>query len=65
MQPYKGNLTIPTIHNELCVGCGGCEYICPVRPFRAIYVDGNPVHLQAKVTEEKEEKKVKVEDFGF
>ena len=65
MQPYKGNLTIPTIHNELCVGCGGCEYICPVRPFRAIYVEGNPVHLQAKVTEEKEEKKVKVDDFGF
>jgi polyferredoxin/Fe-S-cluster-containing hydrogenase component 2 len=65
MQPYKGNLTIPTIHNELCVGCGGCEYICPVRPFRAIYVEGNPVHLQAKVTEEEEEKKVKMEDFGF
>jgi len=65
MQPYKGNLNIPTINHELCVGCGGCEYICPVRPFRAIYVEGNPVHLQAKVTEEKEGKKVKVEDFGF
>ncbi|MDE3145345.1 MAG: 4Fe-4S binding protein [Bacteroidota bacterium] len=65
MQPYKGDLNIPTINNELCVGCGGCEYICPVRPYRAIYVEGNPVHLQAKVTEEKETKKIKVDDFGF
>jgi len=65
MQPYKGDLNIPTIINELCVGCGGCEYICPVRPYRAIYVEGNPVHLQAKVTEEKENKKIKVDDFGF
>ncbi len=65
MQPYKGDLNIPTIINELCVGCGGCEYICPVRPYRAIYVEGNPIHLQAKVTEEKENKKIKVDDFGF
>ncbi|HEX3024228.1 MAG TPA: 4Fe-4S dicluster domain-containing protein, partial [Chitinophagaceae bacterium] len=65
MQPYKGDLNIPTINNELCVGCGGCEYICPVRPYRAIYVEGNPVHLQAKVTEDKETKKIKVDDFGF
>lgn len=65
MQPYKGDLNIPTIDHDLCVGCGGCEYICPVRPFRAIYVEGNPVHLQAKVTEEKDDKKVKVDDFGF
>lgn len=65
MQPYKGDLSIPTINYDLCIGCGGCEYICPVRPYRAIHVDGNPVHLQAKVTEDKEDKKIKVDDFGF
>ena len=65
MQPYKGDLRIPTINNDLCIGCGGCEYICPVRPFRAIFVNGNPVHKKARVAEEKHEPKVKVDDFGF
>lgn len=65
MQPYKGDLRLPTIDHDLCVGCGGCEYICPVRPFRAIYVDGNPVHLTAKVPEQQEQKKVELNDFGF
>jgi polyferredoxin/Fe-S-cluster-containing hydrogenase component 2 len=65
MQPYKGDLSIPTINYDLCIGCGGCEYICPVRPYRAIHVDGNPIHLLAKVVVEKAQKKIKVEDFGF
>jgi ferredoxin len=65
MQPYKGDLRIPVIDQDLCVGCGGCEYICPTRPYRAIYVVGNPVHKQAKIPEEKEQKKIEVKDFGF
>ncbi|MDR1341498.1 MAG: 4Fe-4S dicluster domain-containing protein, partial [Prevotellaceae bacterium] len=40
MVPYKDSLTIPQINVEICVGCGGCEFICPVRPFRAIHVEG-------------------------
>ena len=65
MIPYKGGLTIPTIDTRICVGCGACEYICPVRPVRAIYVEGNRVHQEAKpfVTEVKEE--IKEYDFGF
>ena len=27
-----------------CIGCGACEYYCPVRPLSAIYVDGYDVH---------------------
>ena len=65
MVPYKNELTIPSINTEICVGCGGCEYICPARPFRAIYVEGNPVHLQAKHFKEAEKKEVKLDDFGF
>jgi ferredoxin len=65
MQAYKGDLRIPVIDQDLCVGCGGCEYICPTRPYRAIYVVGNPVHKQALIPEEAEQKKVEVNDFGF
>jgi polyferredoxin len=65
MIPYKNGLTIPHIDANICVGCGGCEFICPVRPKRAIYVKGNIVHQQAAAfaVEEKEEKEIT--DFGF
>ncbi len=48
MVPYKDGITIPETDQDLCIGCGACEYICPTRPYRAIYVDGNKVHQQAK-----------------
>lgn len=31
---------IPVINDELCIGCGACENLCPARPFSAIYVEG-------------------------
>lgn len=34
---------IPAVDTEKCIGCGHCEYVCPSRPFSAIYVEG---HLQ-------------------
>lgn len=37
-------LSIPVIDTEVCIGCGACEYLCPARPFSAIYVEGNEVH---------------------
>ncbi|HPR73160.1 MAG TPA: 4Fe-4S binding protein [Bacteroidales bacterium] len=48
MVPYEGNLRIPETNTEICIGCGQCEYACPVTPFKAIFVDGNPVHQVAK-----------------
>ena len=36
---------VPAIDNERCIGCGKCEYICPARPFSAIYVEGNNTHI--------------------
>jgi polyferredoxin len=65
MVPYKGTLTIPQIEAELCVGCGGCESICPVRPVRAIVVISNPIHQTAQLPEKEEVKEFDVDDFGF
>jgi len=38
------SLKTPAIDKELCIGCGACEYVCPARPFSAIYVEGNIRH---------------------
>ncbi|HSP41773.1 MAG TPA: 4Fe-4S binding protein, partial [Luteolibacter sp.] len=48
MVPWKNGLTMPEVDPDLCIGCGGCEFICPVRPHRAIVVDGLPAHERAK-----------------
>jgi ferredoxin len=47
MIPFEGTLVIPEVTSDICIGCGACEYACPVTPFKAIYVDGNPNHLAA------------------
>jgi len=38
------SLQIPVINESACIGCGACEYVCPSRPFSAIYVEGHEVH---------------------
>ena len=35
---------VPAINEAACIGCGACEYVCPSRPFSAIYVEGHEVH---------------------
>lgn len=66
MVPYK-NLLAPKTNPDICIGCGACEYACPVKPYKAIYVEGNPIHLKAqKPKVEKLEQKVDYqEDFPF
>jgi len=65
MVPYKGDLTIPFLNTAICVGCGGCEYVCPAKPAKAIYVEGNPVHLKAQQFVDTNKKEVKIDSFGF
>jgi len=35
---------IPAVNESTCIGCGACEYVCPARPFSAIYVEGHETH---------------------
>lgn len=65
MIPYKDGLTIPEVNTEICVGCGGCEYVCPSRPFRAVYIEGNPIQKEAKPFKESEKHNGEIDDFGF
>ncbi|MDR2694326.1 MAG: 4Fe-4S binding protein [Chitinispirillales bacterium] len=65
MIAYKNGLTIPSVDADICVGCGGCEFICPVRPYRAIYVEGNGVHQQARAFEVEKNTENEITDFGF
>jgi ferredoxin len=65
MVDYKNGLKIPEVNNDICIGCGACEYACPTKPYKAIYVDGNPVHVQAKKPEQEKVKVEQKEDFPF
>jgi ferredoxin len=65
MVPYKGELTIPEITPDICVGCGACEYACPVTPFKAIVVDGHLQHQTAQKPPEETLEEKPLEDFPF
>lgn len=64
MVPYKGHLTIPEIRTEICVGCGGCEFICPAIPHKAIFVEGITQHHRIELVKD-EVKEYEIDDFGF
>lgn len=40
----EGAPKVPAVNTEICIGCGACENLCPVRPFSAIYVEGHKRH---------------------
>ena len=65
MESYK-ETTIPKVNEALCIGCGACQNICPVKPVKAITVVG--VAQQFRVEKPKVEEQVKLEaeeDFPF
>jgi ferredoxin len=45
----RRDLMIPQVEPELCIGCGACEYVCPVLPQKAIVVTGFKTHSIAEV----------------
>ncbi len=65
MVPYKGELTIPEVNADICVGCGACEYACPVTPYKAIIVDGHEKHQIAQKPKEEALEEKPLEDFPF
>jgi ferredoxin len=65
MIPYEGTLTIPQVEPELCIGCGGCESICPVNPLRAIIVVANKEHQEVAPPVVEEVKEIEIDGFGF
>lgn len=65
MIPYKKGLTIPEVTENICIGCGACESICPVKPYKAIYVEGNKIQITAKKPKEAKKFNKVIDDFGF
>lgn len=65
MVPYEHDLTIPELDIAVCIGCGACEYACPVRPHRAIYVEGEPIHRVAEIPRGERLDVEVPEDFPF
>ncbi|MDP4210034.1 MAG: 4Fe-4S binding protein [Bacteroidota bacterium] len=65
MVKYKGELTIPHVTPEICVGCGACEKVCPAKPNKAIYIEGNPIQQVAHKPEIKKADDKKLENFAF
>ena len=46
--PYGNNLRLPSLNDDLCIGCGACEHVCPALPDKAIKVTGLREHGFAK-----------------
>jgi len=65
MVPYSKGVTIPALTPEICVGCGGCEFICPVRPNRAIFVEGLAKQAVRETIQEEKREKPRIDSFGF
>lgn len=62
MVPYKGNLRIPLVRPDICIGCGACEHVCPSRAGKAIVVDGLSIHDRALPPESAPREPDRVED---
>ena len=42
----RRGIQVPVVDEELCIGCGACENLCPVRPVSAVRVNGRDKHVR-------------------
>lgn len=43
-------VSVPSVDEAVCIGCGACEFLCPSRPVSAISVNGRYVHLDTELS---------------
>ncbi len=66
MIPFgKEGLYLPSVKQAFCIGCGGCEYICPALPEKAMIVHALEIQGTAQKPSLDKQEEVKVDDFGF
>ncbi len=66
MVPYYNGLPAPEIDPSICIGCGACEYACPVTdPHPAIFVAPNTLHVLAEKPIHEALETVIEEEFPF
>lgn len=66
MKEWHGRpgLYFPTVNPDMCIGCGGCEYVCPESP-KAMVIRPLAVHGEAIPPKQDLQEEKKVDDFGF
>ena len=65
MLPWNNGLTRPKVTNpEVCIGCGGCESICP-EAGKAMTVYRNEIHQKAEPPIIEKQDNVSIDGFGF
>lgn len=64
MKEWKNGLYFPTVNREICIGCGGCEYVCPAE-HKAMVVIPSLVHKRSEAPLEEKQEETTVSDFGF
>ncbi|MFC2138633.1 4Fe-4S binding protein [Bacteroidota bacterium] len=66
MVPYKDTVVIPEVTEDLCIGCGACEHVCPAEPYLAIYIEANKEHKEAEKPKTEKLEEIEFEDeFPF